>query len=79
MPLYGYKHKGSADEFTPGIVEADSPEAAVKKLDEVYGVERDDAGQPTNTKFISVVMITKDEFETLEQTHGKEQTHRIKA
>lgn len=54
--LFTYKSKGTADDWTDDQVEADSREDAIKKLDQIYGIKRDDKGKQTNADMIQVVL-----------------------
>lgn len=57
---FTYRSKGTVDDWTTEVVEADSKEDAIKKLDEIYGIKRDKNGKQTNADMIKVE-ITKSE------------------
>lgn len=60
-----YKSKGSADDFTPDVIEASSIQEAQAKLDTIYGITRDDKGKQTNGEMICVEFIDETEFDGL--------------
>jgi hypothetical protein len=54
---FTYRSKGTADEWTEESVEADSREEAQNKLDEIYGITRDEQGNQTNANVVQVELI----------------------
>lgn len=54
--LFTYKSKGTADDWTDDTIEADSREDAIKALDQIYGIKRDENGSQTNADMIQVVL-----------------------
>ena len=55
--IFTYKSKGSADDWTEETIEADNKEDAQKKLDVIYGIERDEKGIQTNSDMIQVEIL----------------------
>ena len=55
--IFRYKSKGSVDDFTEDTIEAENKEDAQKKLDVIYGIERDEDGEQTNSDVIQVVIL----------------------
>lgn len=57
MKKFLYKSKGTADDWTEDVIEAESQEDAQKKLDEIFGVKRDKNGKQTNAKWIQIQLL----------------------
>lgn len=55
--MFTYRSKGTNDDWTTDSVEADSKADALRKLDEIYGVIRDENGNPANSDMIKVELI----------------------
>ncbi len=58
--IFIYKSKGSADDWSEDKIEADSIEDAIRKLEKMYNVERDEDGAQTNSKYIQVEVLRED-------------------
>lgn len=54
---FTYRSKGTTDEWATDVVEADTKEDAIKKLDKIYDVQRDKNGKQTNADVIKVEII----------------------
>jgi len=54
---FTYRSKGTADDWTNDTIEADTEAQAIEKLDEIYGITRDDQGLQTNADMIQVEII----------------------
>lgn len=78
MQTFYFKCKGTADDrYTAGIMEAESKEAAQKRLDDLYNVKRNAAGKQTNTDVIEVELITEREFSEMENEYGRDLTVKL--
>lgn len=58
--IFKYRSKGAAnDDWAPGEIEAEDKAAAQVKLDEIYGVQRDNNGKQLekNKKMVEVEII----------------------
>lgn len=54
---FTYRSKGTADDWTSDTIDADNEQEAIQKLDEIYGIIRDDQGLQTNEDMIQVEII----------------------
>lgn len=52
--VFTYKSKGSADDWTEDTIEAANEAEAISKLDQIYGIKRDDEGNQTNAHIVQV-------------------------
>lgn len=60
MPEFKYRHKGSAnDDWNEDTIEAENEQDAQTKLDEIYGIERDEMGAQLNGELIKVEILNK--------------------
>lgn len=57
MPLFTYRSKGSADDWTDDTIEAKDRVEAIEKLDTIYGIKRNSDGNQTNTDMIQVELM----------------------
>jgi hypothetical protein len=58
MPVFKYQSRGSAnDEWNKDTITAESEAEALTKLDEIYGIERDEDGKQTNPDAVQVQLI----------------------
>lgn len=54
---FTYRSKGSVDDWTDDVIEAKDKQEAQNKLDEIYGIQRDDNGVQTNSDMIKVEIL----------------------
>lgn len=54
---FTYRSKGSVDDWTDDVIEAKDKQEAQNKLDEIYGIQRDDSGVQTNSDMINVEIL----------------------
>lgn len=58
MPTFKYHSKGNSDkDWNPGTIEAADKKEALQKLDELFGVERDEKGKQTNSDLVEVELL----------------------
>lgn len=57
---FRYKSKGSADDWTEDVIEAENEADAQEKLDKLHNVFRDEDGNQTNSEMIQVVILGED-------------------
>lgn len=58
MIEFKYRCKGNMDtDWNERTIEADDQADAIRKLDEIYGVQRDENGNATNTGAIQVELV----------------------
>lgn len=70
MGTFYYSVKGSADEKpNAGVVKADDEDAAIAKLDGVYGNTKEN-------KTVEITILSESEFALLEAERGKQLTHK---
>lgn len=70
MKTFYYSVKASGDEKpNAGVVEANDEQAAITKLDSVYGNTEDN-------KLVDIAILNENEFALLEAERGKQLTHR---
>jgi len=56
--IFKYRAKGSADDWVEYTIEAADKDEAQKKLDDIYGIERDKNGvQLNDKKYIQVEIL----------------------
>lgn len=60
MPQFRYRSKGTAnDDWHEDSIEAEDIEDAQEKLDEIYGIKRDDKGTQLNADMIQIEIVNK--------------------
>lgn len=56
--IFTYRSKGTADDWTNEAIEAVDIDEAQRKLDSIYGIRRDNAGNQTNEEVVKVEIIS---------------------
>lgn len=58
MATFNYRSRGTANTtWQEGTIEAESKQDAQDKLDEIFGIQRDESGEQTNSDLIKVEVL----------------------
>lgn len=57
MAKFKYRSHGTANDWVEDTIEADDEKDAMRKLDKLYGIERDETGAQLNADMIKVELI----------------------